>query len=401
MSILILNSVAHARSPYEEYLKQLDEDLILLSQENYVADFPKEKYVHIESFKDYDENGYVDLRAIELYEQYGYHTVLSSYEYDVLRAAKIRDTLQLPGQKLASALMYRNKFLMKEAVRSKGIHTPSFQLLTTPLDLLEFIKEHGYPVVVKPISGAGSVETFVLKNRDDLINMMSPSFPENMMVESFVDGEIYHVDGMVIDGKVEFICTSKYLNPLINYQPGAFTGGYLLHPKDSLSARMAKQTQQVLEALDTPANTAFHAEWFHTPNDEIIFCEIACRVGGGRINETIKYTFGVDLYQAHIQSQVGIPQSFPTADELQNVDSLTGRILMLKKEGRFRSSLKKALPSWVVHHELHAQSGDTIDSPVHCVDLLAGFVVKGMTEQDVHEKLHAITDWFNESVQWE
>jgi len=401
MSILILNSVTHARSPYEEYLKELDDDLILLTAEKYAADFPKDQYLHIESLEDYDESGCVDLRAIELYHKYSYHTILSSYEFDVIRTASIRDKFQLQGQTLKSALMYRNKLLMKETVRAKGIPTPVFQQITSPLDLFEFIQTHGYPVVVKPIDGAGSMETFVLKNRQDLIQMLSPVFPENIMVESFVEGEIYHVDGMVIDGKVQFICTSKYLDPLVNYQPGSFTGGYLLHPTNSLSKRMTHKTQEVIEALDTPPNTSFHAEWFHTPNDDIIFCEIACRVGGGRINETIKYSFGVDLFKSHIQSQVGIPQSLPTTDELANIESLTGRLLMLKKEGRLKLSLKKTPPSWVIHHELLAQSGDIVNSPIHCVDLLAGFVVEGSTEKEVHKKLNSITEWFNEAVQWE
>lgn len=401
MSILILNSVSHSRSPYEEFLRELNEDLILLTANKYQSGFPKEDYLYIESFEDYDENGYVDLRAMELYEKYPYHTVLSCYEFDVIRAAHLRETFQLPGQNLTSAWMYRDKFLMKDTVRKKGILTPAFRKINTPIDLIDFIQTHQFPVVIKPISSAGSQNTRVLKNRQDLVSFLSSPLPSDIMVESFIEGEIYHVDGIIVNGKVEFICTSKYLDALLNYKSESYTGGHLIHPTHPLSKRMVKLTKQVVQALDTPSNTTFHAEWFHTPNDEIVFCEIASRVGGGRINETIKYTFGVDLFQAHFQTQLGIPYHFPSAEDCMKVNTLTGRVLIMKKEGRLLSIPEDPPPSWVIHHEILAEPGDIIQSSIHCTDLLAGFIVQGTTEEELKEKLISVTEWFNHYTHWE
>jgi D-alanine-D-alanine ligase-like ATP-grasp enzyme len=65
-------------------------------------------------------------------------------------------------------------------------------------------------VVVKPRKGYGSVNTSVVKSEKDLENLLSNNLvhscdgPLDMMVESFVEGRMYHVDGLVNDGKVFF-----------------------------------------------------------------------------------------------------------------------------------------------------------------------------------------------------
>ncbi len=402
MSILVLNSVPYWRSPYDKFLKELNEDLILLTAEKHKEGFSQKDYIHIETFDDYDKNGSVDLRAVELYEKYRYRAVINCYEYDVLRAATIRDAFQLPGQGTRSALMYRDKLLMKEVAQKKGIPTPAFRELITPLDLIQFIKEHGYPVLIKPLQEGGSRKIASINNVHELRQLLSQGLPPMMMVESFVKGDIYHVDGIVINGNIEFVCTSKYLNALLHqYQIGTFTGGYLLHPTNPLSKRMIELTKQLVQAFDTPPNTTFHAEWFHTPDDEIIFCEIASRPGGGRINETLIHTFGVDLFKTHVRSMVGLPQPLPEPSEYMQVKKLSGRVLILKKEGRFLSAPKEKPPSWVVHYELAAKPGDYVGSPKDCVDFIAGIVVEGSTEEEVQEKLYFISDWFYRSSQWE
>lgn len=110
---------------------------------------------------------------------------------------------------------------MKQRVQECGIKVPFFAPVDTPLDLLEFVAKHGYEianvkpsnihrhhVVVKPRKGYGSVCTAVIKNEQDLESYLRTDFgsscdaPLEMMVESFVTGQMYHVDGFVYDGEV-------------------------------------------------------------------------------------------------------------------------------------------------------------------------------------------------------
>src|SRR5690606_30032047 len=129
MSILILNFTSQERSPYEKFLKNTGEDLILLTAEEYADEFNPEDYLYIESFRNYRNNSLVEYRAIELYQKYQYHTIIANAEADIIRAAKLREYLQLDGQSVHSAIQYRDKVLMKEIARKHEIPTPPCQAI--------------------------------------------------------------------------------------------------------------------------------------------------------------------------------------------------------------------------------------------------------------------------------
>jgi|GEM_PF-5305974 len=42
-----------------------------------------------------------------------------------------------------------------------------------------------------------------------------------------------------------------------------------------------------------------------------------------------------------------------------------------------------------------------MNAPTDCVDFIAGFVVEGVSEEDVQEKLYYIANWFYQLAQWE
>lgn len=400
MSILVLNSVHHHRNPYEKHLKELGETLVLLTSEKYKEGFQLGDYDYVETFDNYDFNGSVEKRALELYEKYQYHTILADYEFDILRAAQLRELLDIKhGQTVASASVYRNKILMKDTLRNHGIHLPIYKELRSPLDLVRFVQEHGFPVVIKPIEGAGSMETTILHNDDELEALLTKGLPPHLEVEAFVKGEMYHVDGFVYDGEIVFVCSSKYLDMPIHYNNVAFTGGYILRPDNPLAKRLNEETCKVVRALDTPRCTSFHAEWFHTAEDEIIFCEIASRTGGGRIRETIKHSFGIDLYQSSARANCNLPIKLPSG-ELQD-GHIYGRVLMLSRDATFVQGPTEDPPVPVTAFEMTGQPGKHYDSPYNCVDSVAAYIVAGKTEEEVHEKLLTLSDWFEKAARWE
>src|SRR5690349_18769225 len=66
-----------------------------------------------------------ELEALHAARQTGADLVLSSSEDDVLRAARIRERLGLPGQSVDSARAFRDKFVMTETVSRAGLRTPA------------------------------------------------------------------------------------------------------------------------------------------------------------------------------------------------------------------------------------------------------------------------------------
>ena len=57
--------------------------------------------------------------------------------------------------------------------------------------------EDKFPVVLKPRFGAGSVDTFVIQKADDLGDLTSKTDLSNYIAQTFVEGDVYHIDALV------------------------------------------------------------------------------------------------------------------------------------------------------------------------------------------------------------
>lgn len=401
MSILILNIKTHERCPYEAFLKDLGEDLILLTSAKEAAGFDSRDYIHIETFENYRENGCVELRAIELYERFPYHTIFANTEADILRAARLRKRFNLKGQTPSSAINYRDKVIMKTIAKQHGIKTAPFAKLTSHFDLIEFVERFGYPVLLKPIDGAASQGMFIIKDQTDLKYRISHVLPHNYKAEKFIEGDICHVDGIVQDGKLRFICASKYLNEPINFLDSGFLGAYTLQPENPLSIRLVMETQKVISVFDTPENTIFHAEWFHTPDDQIIFCEIASRTAGGITVEMIERSYGINLYRAFSEIHAGLPLTLPSNHDQMRPKQLAGLMQIGPKSGFLASAPKVSPPAWIKDYQLLTQPGQKFNRDLDTIrEFIAALVVIGETEERVKERLIQGFDWFHDQSDW-
>jgi biotin carboxylase len=401
MSILILNAVSHADCPYDEWLQDLGEELILLTDSKYVDSFPKDAYAYIEAFDAYDVNSNVELRAIELYETYHYHTVIALREMDILRAASIRDWFDLQGQRLTSAEQYRDKVRMKEVAGDDGIPVTTFRRIHSSFDLIQFVQTYDFPVVIKPVLGRGSTGTQVLKNKADLSQFIANGVPLELAVEKFVEGEVYHVDGIVQEGELAFISAAKYYDAPIEFHTTNYQGAYLLTPTSEIAQRMIAMTKKLIASLDTPSFTTFHAEWFHTPDDQIVLVEIASRTGGGRIAQMNEHAFGANLLAASLQLQCGKTVEVPSSDKQQHPEILAAWLIIPPHRGTLRSLPTGEPPSYVVDYTVTGEIGQNYNDPVSQVDHIAAFVVEGENEAVLQERAQAAYEWFATGTTWD
>ena len=398
MSILILNRSPHSLCPYEKFLQPLNEDLILLTSDTVAPQFQNRGYTYIESFPNYEVNGLVELRAIELFQQYRYRAIIAIAEADIIRAAQLRERFHLEGQTTSSAIRFRDKTLMKKIVQEANIPTPSIIRLKQPIDLIQFIKTHGYPIIIKPVDGVGSKDTYLLRNRNDLIQFLEKENLTAYVAENFIDGDIYHVDGVILNKQIQFICASKYINHPLRYNEKGYLGSYILHPQNPLAKRLLKQTKKILQHFPIPTTTTFHAEWFHTPTDQLLFCEIASRTGGGKIIQAVAHAYGVDLFQAFVEPQCNLPYALTT--DQQSPQQITGWVKIPPKQGILKSIPSEEPPAWVIEYELVGEVGKSYHDPNGIGQYIAAFVVKGESEKDVNQKLIKIAEWFHQSTKW-
>jgi hypothetical protein len=85
----------------------------------------------------------------------------------------------------------------------------------------------------------------------------------------------------------------------MQFQTNPYIAGYSLLPSNPLVERLSEFIESVINALGSdphpnPPTFPFHAEAWHTPDDEIVLCEIASR--GGTFDDNISEFLPIDSY---------------------------------------------------------------------------------------------------------
>ena len=92
---------------------------------------------------------------------------------------------------------------MKEYYRRAGIPTARYHMVGDEQGCLDFIKEVGWPVIVKPDNGVGATATYKLENEKQLSAFLAERdgrFP--YIMEEFIDGLVNTYDA-ILDSRGE------------------------------------------------------------------------------------------------------------------------------------------------------------------------------------------------------
>ncbi len=221
------------------------------------------------------------------------------WEPGVLLAAKLRARLGLEGLSVDQAIAFRDKETMKQRLDAAGIRTPHHYRARTKDEVRAGAETIGFPVIVKPIAGAGSADTYTARSDDELEAALAAlGHVEEVSVEEYIEGEEYTYDTVCADGRILFQNVGWYRpkplvarqNPWISQQCICLRD--IAAPEISVGVELG---HRVLGALGF--RTGFtHMEWFRTPAGEAIFGEIAARSPGGRLTHGMNLSCDIDLF---------------------------------------------------------------------------------------------------------
>jgi hypothetical protein len=116
-----------------------------------------------------------------------------------------------PGMTVAETLPFRDKELMKQRLDAAGIRTPRHARGVTADEVREAAERIGYPVIVKPIAGAGSADTHRSTPAElERALRLLQHVPE-VSVEEFIEAEEFTFDTICAGGRLEFenVCWYK------------------------------------------------------------------------------------------------------------------------------------------------------------------------------------------------
>jgi biotin carboxylase len=223
------------------------------------------------------------------------------WEPYMILAARLREELGLPGLTIAQTVPFRDKELMKQFLDAAGLRTPWHVAATTVAEVWAAAERVGFPLIVKPIAGAGSADTY----RADSIAELDAILPSlrhvpQVSVEEFVDAEEFTYDTICAGGRVlvENVC---------QYHP---------RPLETKMHEWISPITMALRDLDDPGlqggrelgaavlralgfrDGFTHMEWYRKADGEVVFGEIGARPPGARTVDVMNYATDADLFSA-------------------------------------------------------------------------------------------------------
>jgi biotin carboxylase len=273
--------------------------------------------------------------------------VESLWEPTMVLAARLREALGLPGMTVAQTIPFRDKEQMKRVLDAAGIRTPRHRSTTTIAGLRDAVESIGYPIIVKPIAGAGSAHTHRVNDAREL-DAVIPDLATvpRVSVEEFVDGEEFTFDTICADGNVLYENISWYRpRPLIArtlewISPITLA---LREPMTDYLAGGRAMGHAVLRALGFHSGFT-HMEWYRKSDGEVVFGEIGARPPGARTVDVMNYSCDTDLYARWAEATV-LGQFTETVTRRYNSASVCkraqgqGRITAIEGLGRLLSEL--------------------------------------------------------------
>ena len=254
-------------------------------------------YLQVDSL--WDEDSLID-RVRRWTSGLEVHRVECLWEPAMVLCARLREAVGVVGMTPEQTLPFRDKEVMKQELDRWHIRTPRHVRATTVDACREAADRVGYPLIVKPVAGAGSADTHRVETPREMerVAELVRHVPE-LSVEEFIDGEEYTFDTICVDGKILYYNIAWYRpKPLIArtvkwISPQTVTLRDVDDPRLAVGKKMGKA---VLQALGF--RTGFtHMEWFLKPDGEAVFGEIAARPPGARSVELMNYGCDIDVFK--------------------------------------------------------------------------------------------------------
>ena len=222
------------------------------------------------------------------------------WEPGVVLAAKLRRVLGLPGLEPERAIPFRDKEVMKQVLDRAGIRTPRHARVTSKAVAHEAADVIGFPVLIKPIAGAGAVDTYRCDDHGELeVALDVTRHVTELSVEEFVEGDEFTFDTICSGGEVQFYSVMWYRpRPLDGklhewISPQAIV---LRNMDDPMLRDGIKMGFEVLDALGF--RTGFtHMEWYRKVDGEVVFGEIGARPPGANAVEVMNFAHDMDLFR--------------------------------------------------------------------------------------------------------
>jgi carbamoylphosphate synthase large subunit len=226
----------------------------------------------------------------------------ATIEAHTMATAQVREACGIPGTSVRTAWLCRDKPSMKQALREAGVPTAASAAAGSAAEAVAFTKQVGFPVILKPRSGAGALDT--MRADDDAgleraLGLFGGQGVESIAVEEFVEGHEGFYDTITINGQVALDFVSHYYPNVLEAMRTRWISPQFISTNriDNAPeyAKLREMGRRVNAALGI-GTSATHMEWFSGPKG-LTFSEIGCRPPGVGAFDLYSAGNEIDVYR--------------------------------------------------------------------------------------------------------
>ncbi len=240
--------------------------------------------------------------------------IVSLDDFDVEKAAFLREEFRIPGMGQSTARFFRDKLAMRMRAAEAGINVPGFSPLFHDETIQRFLDNVPGPWLIKPRGEASATGIKKVQNPKEawvVINELGETRP-HFLIEQFKPGDVYHVDALSYQGKFAFCRVSRYLSTPFEVMHG---GGIFR----SVVVPFGEEEDQQLQELSDMVMRAFgmqysasHTEFIRAHEDgRFYFLETSSRVGGAHLAEMVEASSGINLWSEWARLETAVANDAP------------------------------------------------------------------------------------------
>lgn len=237
--------------------------------------------------------------------------VTAATDFGVLSAAYVAQELGLPGLKYEVAQLIKNKYRVRKCLYEAQVDdTEQAYEVNAETDIESLAKKLTYPVMVKPCDGSGSRGAsrvdIAADLKDACIYAMNGSITHRAEIETFILGQEYGAESLVVDGQIHVLGIMK---KWMTKPPYYAELGHAM--PCGLPLKIEEKAKECVKNAIAALGINFgcvNMDMLITSEGKVYIIDIGARMGGNMIGPCIiPYGTGIDYVGAMIQNAVGDP----------------------------------------------------------------------------------------------
>lgn len=330
-----------------------------------------------------------------------------SYAVDpgVVAAAYVAEQMGLPFTcSYETACILQDKSRFRKFLADHGFNAPHAKGYVNAEDAVKDVDYFNWPVIVKPVDGAGSKGVSRVDDPKDLpkaiVHALEESHNAHFIIEDFLEkvGLSSGSESFFVDGELRYNAfydqyfDAEAINP--------FTPSAECWPADKpnyILDDIKKQLQRLGHLLNFRTGL-FNVEWRVCKDDKVYLMEVSPRAGGNRLAEILNYATDVDIIEAEVLKAMG--ESIPVVHEPNYKGHYCILVLHSDKVGRFNNvEILDSFNGEIVEMEIRVNAGDCVEQFSGANNAIGTLFLRFDTRQQMDDALMHQKDWLKINVE--